>query len=78
MQNLEQIILDIVNNHSGGIKFTTLIADLVSKHKEHEIDIDCVHFPDQVEQAIRNSSKMKILDYMWTDMNRAKMFVYTP
>ncbi len=66
-----EIIKRIVNDNSGGIKFTKLLVELAVGMK-----ID----PDVAEQAIRDCPDLDILDYSWDmgEMKRAKMFVYTP
>lgn len=75
---LEKTVLDIVNDHSGGIKFTELISIIVAKNEEEHLGLDIDNdFPTVLENTIRASSKLKILDYTWQPMSRAKMFVYT-
>lgn len=72
------LITKIVNDNSGGIKFTELIVNLIeaisktdSGYEDDDIDID------SIELIIRESSDLKILDYTWHELNRSKMFVYT-
>jgi len=67
--SLYQEILEILDYHSGGIKFTELIVDLAARHP---VDID------DVEAVIRESKDIKILNYTWLSVKRAKMFIYTP
>ena len=69
---VENAIRNIVNEHSGGVKFTELIVEIVSKKY---LDIKN---PDEIEKVIREMEDVKILDYTWKSMDRAKMFVYTP
>jgi hypothetical protein len=78
------LILRFVEDHSGGIKFTELVHNLMAtildpgeakyigvtkKQKED--------FPDRIETLLRKSKEFKILDYTWRSQNRAKMFIYT-
>jgi len=69
---VENAIRNIVNEHSGGVKFTELIVEIVSKKY---LDIKN---PDEIEKVIREMEDVKILDYTWKSIDRAKMFVYTP
>jgi hypothetical protein len=77
---LQQRIVEIVRDHSGGIKFLELVLDLaeldVDFRKEYSFNPD--RFIYDVEWYCRNTESLKVLDYTMTSMNRAKMFVYTP
>lgn len=65
----------ILDEHSGGIKFTELIVDLITYRHLESNEVD----PDEIEEVIRwGMEDVNILDYVWKSMNRAKMFVYTP
>jgi hypothetical protein len=64
----------IIEDHSGGVKFIELIADMVTDKYLGPEEVD----PDEIENVIREMEDVKILDYVWKSMNRAKMFVYTP
>lgn len=75
---LISIIKDIVENNSGGIKFTELISILSSDYRELLSDEVLSNIAENVEKAIRSDDHLKILDYTWGSYNRAKMFVYTP
>jgi hypothetical protein len=78
---LHELILDIVNDNSGGIKFIALMTEVIFRIKEGKAN-GFREIPDDLdiymEEIIRESKDMKILDYTWTKMKRAKMFVYTP
>lgn len=74
---LHDIILAQVVDHSGGIKFTELLTILTANATENDETLPD-NFQDVVENTIRKSDKMKILDYTFTTLNRVKMFVYTP
>lgn len=69
--NIESLIMEIVESHSGGIKFTELITELVAMGYRPSS-------PEEVEEAVKGMSGLKILEYTWHAMNRTKMFVYTP
>lgn len=74
---LHDIILAHVVDNSGGIKFTELLAKLTAIAIENSEQLP-ENFQDMVEETIRKSDKMKILDYTFTTLKRVKMFVYTP
>lgn len=71
------IIEKIVNDHSGGIKFTELITELMIKFNEEKLDINEIE-PDKIEKIIESMMSVKILEYTFKDLNRSKMFIYTP
>jgi len=66
----------IIDNHSGGMKFTELIVELsMSKGKYFTPD------PDKVEAAIRADHELDILEYemrLSETAGRLKMFVHRP
>jgi hypothetical protein len=64
----------ILDEHSGGIKFTELIVEIASCRYLDISEMDA----DEIEKVIREMEDVKVLDYVWKSMNRAKMFVYTP
>jgi hypothetical protein len=67
----------IVNENSGGIKFVELLSELLTRYHDIFEEQDNGEFPTIVEHVIRASTDLKILDYTWLQMERAKMFVYT-
>lgn len=69
-KELRSAIMDAVSDSSGGLKFPELIAKLPKKFAGTD--------PDVLEEEIRDMPELKILDYTWVPMMRAKMFVYTP
>ena len=76
---LKHEIRELINENSGGIKFTELITELVSRSMEQHggFDFD----PDDIEKAIEDMDGIEILRYSWhfsTKMSREKMFIYTP
>jgi hypothetical protein len=77
--SLQDLVVTIVNDNSGGIKFTELMYRILEKQHEGLILSDTHTFvtPDLLEKCIRKSRLVKILDYVWVPQNRAKMFVYT-
>jgi hypothetical protein len=76
--SLQQKIVEIVNENSGGIKYTELISILTSKNI---VATDFNGYADKmlhdVEWYCRNTKSIKTLDYTMKSMNRAKMFIYT-
>jgi len=77
---LRAMILFVVESHSGGIKFTELIAELVALAQKEEALKNSIHedFPVLVENMIGEIEELKVLKYTWKTLNRSKMFVYTP
>jgi hypothetical protein len=67
----------ILDDHSGGIKFTELLGELIQIMYENEYIVP-EDLPEKLEKLIREDTNFKILDYTWKSMNKAKMFVYTP
>jgi len=65
----------ILENYSGGIKFTELLTLILPDVMT--LKIDTTDFSDRLEKVIRKSDDIKILDYTWKSAKRAKMFVYT-
>lgn len=75
--NLHTQILAHVTDNSGGMKFTELVSILTSNAVDNGVTLPD-KFADEVESVIRNSEELRVLDYTWKTLNRAKMFVYTP
>jgi hypothetical protein len=72
---LHDLIVKIVDDNSGGIKFTELIATITADNHDSLDNIE--NFPDRLERVIRESKILNVLDYTFRDLNRCKMFVYT-
>jgi len=71
---IRELILSIVDSHSGGIKFIELMTEfLVSVHGE-------VTSPEYLEHEIESIPELGILRYAYevnpNDLYREKMFVY--
>lgn len=79
IESLKEDIYLIVHNHSGGIKFTELIASLVSSKS---VNRDSSQFVDDVIDTIADMpNSLKVLKYSWyqtEDSEREKLFIYTP
>ena len=75
---LHDAIFSIVNDESGGIKFTELIVKLCVYAYDNNAKHLIPNNPEIIEETIRKSKVMKILDYTSNYMCRQKMFVYTP
>jgi len=77
--NLEDLAYARVLDNSGGMKFTELVfvltADAIKKGAPTAIIED---LPEQIESAIRRSTRLKVLDYSFPTLNRKKMFIYIP
>lgn len=64
----------VVDDHSGGIKFTELLTHLQVSEEKERID------PEQVLEVISHSRRLMALTYYWrmgADIFREKHFVYT-
>jgi hypothetical protein len=79
---LHKNILAIVDEASGGIKFTELVCKLTELScKNPELYAgyghDSVNWIEDIEEVCRASHVLEVLDYISKTMNRSKMFVYT-
>ena len=74
----ESLLLRLVDETSGGIKMTSLVVLVIEYCHLHNVDVALETLPELLEGVIRRSSTMKILEYTWRDLNRQKLFVYTP
>lgn len=74
--NLNDKILEIVNQHSGGIKFTELIVHLTKWVYESKLKLSLD--PEYIISVIKATSGLEILHYTWKQCNREKLFIYTP
>lgn len=74
-KDIHDEIVNVVDEHSGGIKFVELIC-VLSSHFGRDIN-DFRGLPDYVEKMCRESKTIKVLDYSSRKLNRQKMFVYT-
>jgi hypothetical protein len=68
---LRKDIEDIVTSHSGGLKLTELIPELITKRKNLKIKIETII------EVIDSSPNLRILEYTWRTNNRTKYFIYT-
>ena len=81
---LNEAILSIVNENSGGVKFTKLVTALVRMKVENgisDVHDDHVGFVYLVEKSCREMSEVEILEYamlLGNGIERLKMFVYIP
>lgn len=77
LSELSQIILHIINDHSGGMKFSELLTEILSHYYEHNMKV-----PETFNEIILNTiekelkGKLKILWYRF--QNKTKLFIYTP
>ena len=76
---LKKLILEIVEDHSGGLKFIELLAELISKmYESNESKQIELLTPEFIEETIRKMPELKILKFTFKNLKREKMFVYTP
>lgn len=74
ISKMEKVILQIIDDNSGGLKLTQLISDLIG-HYRGKIELA------DIENELKNlegKGKIKRLIYTWQSMNREKEFIYTP
>jgi len=75
----KKYILEIVEDHSGGLKFTELLFKLfVYFHEKGKSDEIELMTPEFLEKTIKNMKELKILKFTFKTLKREKMFVYTP
>ena len=68
---LKKLILEVVEDSSGGLKFTELLVKLMLKGGIFES-------PEELERIVRETKGVRVLDYVWHREKREKMFIYTP
>jgi hypothetical protein len=69
---LEKDIENIVANHSGGLKLTELIPELLTKRKGLKVRMETIM------SIIDLNQNLMMLEYTWRANNRTKYFIYTP
>jgi len=80
---LNEAILSIVNENSGGVKFTKLVTALVCMNMEGNLSdvIDTRSILGDLVERCKGMSEIKLLEYsmpLGDDVERLKMFVYIP
>ena len=82
VKELTSEIENIVQAHSGGVKFIELTSELLEKYYTAKMLADTEALSvDKILEAVKASAKLKILNYsywMTPDFNREKLFIYTP
>lgn len=80
---LQTMIKKILHAHSGGMKITELVVDLVSAIKEVSDSIETKNLAQELDILLAEMPGIGILEYRW-DMSgdgsgpfRGKSFVYT-
>lgn len=71
---MQQEIKRIVDENSGGLKFTKLISEMVAA-KEGRVD------PDVLLEMVEGMDELQVLRYSWHlsgELAREKIFIYTP
>jgi hypothetical protein len=70
---IKTAIMRIVEDFSGGLKFTDLVFQIALMVSENVVP---AVKPDELEKIVRDCPELKVLTYTWKSMNREKMFVY--
>ena len=76
---LSQLILQIVDNNSGGIKFIALITALIERDARCRAFTDAKQFEDLVFSTVESTPELDILEYsmvLGDNLFREKMFIY--
>lgn len=77
--HIRKWVRQIVEDNSGGIKFTALIPALIDvMETEGCSDWSKEGFIDELESIVLDHPELAVLNYTWKTLSRAKMFVYTP
>jgi len=74
-QSFAKEIRQIIDAHSGGMKFLELMVDFYCRTRRFEVP------PSEIEDICRTLDGVKVLEYscdIGDGMRRAKMFIYTP
>jgi hypothetical protein len=73
MKEKMKLLIQLINQHSGGAKLMELIPDLLELgFTKKEILLLDKYIPKYPEYGL------KVLYYTWHDCNREKIFIYTP
>jgi len=56
------------------LNYSDLLEDICRNDKTLKV----LDYTDLLEDICRNDKTLKVLDYTWKELNRAKMFIYTP
>lgn len=81
--NLKDLILNILHENSGGIKFTELISKIMASEYEKKVnnleyieEINSEVFPEILERACKETPGVGVLEYVYPELRRIKLFVY--
>ncbi len=78
---LTDLIFQIVEDHSGGIKYLELLMEVLSWHHDkplaHLEIVDEQDLSVHIFNEIRGMKDVKVLEYNYRALNRTKYFVYT-
>lgn len=84
-ETIQNWVLEMVQQSSGGIKFVELITKLMMRANENKESwgtlMKRVSDAEWLEEAIEEMDQVEILRYSWQlsgELSREKMFVYTP
>ena len=80
MASIHEIIPEILDDNSGGVKFMDLLVTVLEKHNKEPIkeflrveDFKIAHF---LMGMLKEMDGVHIQEYTWKSMNREKFFVY--
>jgi hypothetical protein len=70
-----ELILEILEQNSGGMKFLELIVELTKVRYERSLSV--LTSPDDILSLCMAMPEVKVVEYTWKSMNRAKYFICT-
>jgi len=78
---LTDLIFQIIEDHSGGVKYLELLMEVLSRHHDeplpHLEKVDEQDLSTHIFNEIRSMKDIKVLEYNYRALNRTKYFVYT-
>lgn len=72
-QEIKNLVIRILSENSGGVKFNELMVEYVSYCCENKIN---PMNPDELLQQIKEIEGIGVLEYVYKEIQRLKYFVY--
>lgn len=76
-RNFRELVLRVLDENSGGMKMVELVAVLVAAAHSDGNGEDYSDELANIEESLRAIPELKLVEYTWKSMNRAKTFVCT-
>lgn len=78
---ITELIYQIVEDHSGGVKYIELLMRVLSRHHDKPLEelekIDETDLSIYIFNEIKSMKDVCVLEYNYRVLNRTKYFVYT-